>query len=74
MTALLFQVLVEGLKLWNTKEGTKHLDRIIRLQTEWIEHYSKPRSQRSNNDLDEIEAELEIISKAWINYRKKENA
>lgn len=68
MTALLFGVLTEALKLWNTKESNKYLDRVIKLQKEWLEEYSKPRAERSNADLDDIEAELMIIAKTFINY------
>lgn len=71
MTALLFGVLIEGLKLMNTKESNKYLDRVIKLQKEWLEEYSKPRAERNNANLDEIEAELSIIAKTFINYGPK---
>lgn len=74
MTAALLAALVESLKLWNTKEGTKYLDRMIKLDQEWNEIIGKPRAQRSNRELDEIELEVESISKAWVTYRKTQNA
>ena len=74
MTPLFLEVIIEGLKLWKSKEGTKYLDRMIRLQEEWNEIIGKKRAFRSNKDLDEIELEIEAITKAWLNYRKTQNA
>ena len=65
MTELLFGVLLQGLKLWNTKEANKYLDRIIKLREQWLEEYAKPRQKRNNSNLDEIELELAIIAKTF---------
>lgn len=65
MTELLFGVLLQGLKLWNTEAAQKYHDRVIGLRNDWIKEYSKPRSQRNNSTLDEIQMELEIIAKAF---------
>lgn len=65
MTELLFGVLLQGLKLWNSKESNKYHDRVIELRIDWLKEYSKPRHQRSNANLDEIQLELEVIAKTF---------
>jgi hypothetical protein len=65
MVEVLFGVLMQGLKLWNHKEGGKYLDRVIRLKSDWTEEYSKPRAKRNNSNLDEIELELVLIAKTF---------
>jgi hypothetical protein len=72
MVEALFGVLLQGLKLWNTKEGTKYLDRVISLRSEWLEEYSKPRTERDNSRLDDIESALYIIARTFsdINIKK----
>lgn len=71
MTELLLGVLVEGLKLWNTKEANKYLDEVIELEKEWLNEYNKPRKDRSNANLDDIESKLQIISKHFISSLRK---
>ena len=65
MTELLFGVLLQGLKIWGTEQAMKYHNRVIELRTEWLAEYSKPRSQRNNSNLDEIQLELEIIAKTF---------
>lgn len=71
MTELLLSVLLQGLKLWNSKEANKYLDEVVKLRTEWLEVYSKPRGQRDNEALDMIEMRLELISKAFVEMSVK---
>lgn len=66
MVEVLFEVLVQGLKLWNTKESTKYLDEVLQLQKDWLNEYNKPRSLRSNAVLDELEQQLHLISKHFV--------
>lgn len=66
MTELLFGVLAEGLKLLNTKEGNKYLNKIVSLRQQWLEEYSKPLNKRDNESLDDIETALYLISKSFI--------
>jgi hypothetical protein len=63
MVEVLFSVLLQGLKLWNSKESTKYLDEVLELQKAWQDEYLKPRNLRSNSELDSIELRLELISK-----------
>lgn len=71
MTELLLGVLVEGLKLWNTKEANKYLDEVIELEKEWLDEYNKPRNERSNANLDDIESRLQLIGKHFITSLRK---
>ena len=66
MTELLIGVLLQGLKLWTSKESTKYVDRVLKLQSGYVEEYNKPRAERNNAKLDEIQEELEMISKVFI--------
>jgi len=60
---LALKILEQGLKLWNTKEGRKYLDRVIKLKKEWYEEYS--RTDRSQLALDRIQNELRIIAESF---------
>ena len=73
MTEVLFGVLLQGLKLWNTKEANKYRDEVYELQKEWLEEYQKPRAKRDNNTLDELEQRLHLISKLFIDSAGKPN-
>lgn len=74
MVNLLLGVLEQGFKLWNTKEGTKFLDKIINLKMEWYEEYAKPLDRRSDRRLDELESELRIIAESFIQTSGAKNA
>ena len=57
------RILLHGLSLWDTKEGRKYKDRVIKLREEWNdEYYRKDRSQYA---LDRIERELCIVGEAF---------
>jgi hypothetical protein len=74
MTEVLFGVLLQGLKLWNTKEASKYRDEVYELQKSWLEEYNKPRASRSNANLDDIEQRLHILGKIFIDSAGKPNA
>lgn len=73
MVEVLFEVLSQGLKLWNSKESTKYLDEVLALKQSWLDEYNKPRNQRSNANLDDIELRLQLISKHFIDSFRKPN-
>lgn len=58
--SLVLGILEQGLKLWNTVEGRKYLDRVIRLKKEYYEEFNRP--DRSDLALDRILDELRIIA------------
>lgn len=68
---LILGILKEGLTLWNSKEASKYLDKVIKLEKEYYEHLSKPESKRSQRYLDKRLHELEIISENFIKYPSK---
>jgi len=66
VTEILFGVLLQGLKLWNTKESNKHLDRVLKLREDWDKAYSK--NPKDNETMDNCALELERISKTFIQF------
>jgi hypothetical protein len=62
---ILFEVLAQGLRLWNEKEASKYLDEVLQLQKDWVREYEKPRNERSNANLDHIEQQLLLIGKLF---------
>ncbi len=68
---LVLEVLKEGLKLWNSKESTKYLDKVLKLEKEYHEELSRPEDERSQLYLDERLHELKAIAEAFIKYPSK---
>lgn len=68
---VVFRVLEQGLKLWNSKESTEYMDKTAKLKKRWYEAYNAP--QRDHNKLDDIELELRILSAAFIKASGIEN-
>jgi hypothetical protein len=64
-------VLKEGLKLWNSKEATKYLDKVIRLEKEYNDEMAKPLDERSDYVLDSVMLELRTLSRSFIVYPGK---
>lgn len=62
--ALFAKVFEQGLKLWNSKESTKYLDKLLQLKKEWKDAYDNP--QRDHNTLDDVEFELRILSESFV--------
>jgi hypothetical protein len=69
--SLTLGLLKEGLKLWNNKESTKYLDRVIKLETEYNDELAKSLDERSDYRIDSILLELRIISQSFIQYPAK---
>jgi len=64
--SLYLGILKEGLRLWNTAQATKYLDKVIKLEKEYYEELKRPEDDRSQLFLDERLRELRIISKAFL--------
>lgn len=64
-------ILREGLKLWASKESTKYLDKIVKLEKEYYEELNKPEDERSDRKLDDIMLELTLISQSFLHYPGK---
>ena len=69
--ALALGILKEGLRLWNNREATKYLDRVIKLEKEYYEELNKPLDERSDRRLDSIMLELRILSQSFLHYPGK---
>jgi len=70
----LLGVLHQGLVLWNSIEGRKYLDRVIKIKKEWNEEYEKPLDVRSDQRLDDLESELRIIAESFIEASGAKNS
>lgn len=64
-------VLKEGLTLWNNKESTKYLDKVLKLEKEYNEELNKPIDARSDYKLDSIMLELTVIARSFVMYPGK---
>lgn len=61
----LAKALAAGLSLWESKEKTKYVDRLIELKRNYREELSKPIDVRSDDVLARIEYELRDIADAF---------
>jgi hypothetical protein len=68
---LILGILEQGLKLWNSKEATKYIDKMVKLKKEWYEEYNKPLNERSDVKLDFIELQLRILCQSFIQAPKR---
>ncbi len=71
MFELLASTVVQGLKLWNTKEGRKYIDKVIDLETEWRKEFNRP--DRSQKALDEIEDKMKLLHKVFMSIPTGDN-
>ena len=69
--SLVLGVLKEGLKLWNSKESNKYIDKIIKLEGEYYDELRKPEGVRSQLYLDKCLLEITTIAKSFVNYSPK---
>ena len=68
--AILFGVLKVGFELWNTKEGNKYRDKVIKLEKEYNEELDK-RSQGirySQLKLDRIMRDVRSLAENFVKY------
>lgn len=65
---LILGVLKEGLKLWNAKESSKYIDKVIKLEKEYYEELSKPEDERSQLTLDQCLLDLSRIAENFVKY------
>lgn len=69
--SLALSILKEGLKLWNNKEATKYIDRVIKLEMEYNDEMAKPLDERSDYRIDSILLELRVISQSFVHFPGK---
>lgn len=65
MIETILKALEAGLVLWNTKEGKKYHEKVIKLKKEYYDEMAKHKSKRSDAVLDDITLELRFIADAF---------
>jgi len=68
---LVLGILKEGLKLWGSKESTKYLDKVVKLEKEYYDEFSKNEDNRSQLYLDERMRDLKSIAENFIKFASK---
>jgi hypothetical protein len=71
---VIFGVLGEALKLWNSKEASKYIDQMLKLKARYYEEYSKPPNIRSDVALDAIELHLKHLCEAFVNATQSKDS
>jgi len=66
MTASILEILAQGFKLWNTKEGRKYAEQSLKLRASWYEEFNKGDDKRSQLALDRIEDKMENLKKIFL--------
>jgi len=64
-------VLKEGLKLWNAKEATKYMDKVVKLEKEYYAELSLDEDERSQLTLDKCLLDIATIAKNFVQYSGK---
>lgn len=65
MIETIFSILQSALHIWEDKEKTKYLDKLMSLKKDYYEEYNKPLAERSDAVLDNISFELRILGTAF---------
>lgn len=71
---VIFGVLGEALKLWNSKEASKYVDKMLKLKESYYEEYNKPANIRSDVAMDAIELHLKHLCEAFVHTAQSENS
>ena len=74
MVTAFLEVLAAGLNLWNSKEKTKYIDKLIDLKKEYYEEYNKPIGTRSDARLDHLVAKMRLIGAGFAAQSRKPDA
>jgi hypothetical protein len=74
MIETLLNVFLQGLTLWNSKEKTKYVDKILSLKKDWYDEYKKPIGSRDDDKLANIQSELRLTAEAWSSAIESEAA
>lgn len=61
MVGAVLAILGSALSIWDSKEKTKYVDRVLFLKKEWYEEINKPENDRDDSVLDHIEWELNLL-------------
>ena len=67
-------VLQAGLTLWNNKEKTKYIDKLMSLKKDYYAEINKPLAERSDAVLDNVLFELRVLGVAFAAGIAKQDA
>ncbi len=73
LVAPILSILEQFLKLRNTKEDRKILDRVIFLRKEKYNEENKPDNKQSHSYIDNINAELRIIIESVAQFEESDS-
>ena len=65
MVDALIKCLAAGLEIWNSKEKTKYIDKLVSLKKEYYEESNKPLPERDDAVLDNLEFELRLLASGF---------
>ena len=71
MTELVFKILGSALSIWESKEKTKYIDKLIKLEKDYYEEINKERPDHARIDV--YLHELRLIGKAYYSQVGTEN-
>ena len=66
----LFKITEHTLSIYQTKQARKYLDRVVYLKREYYEESNKPENKQNHARMDNITAELRIISESVALFGK----
>jgi hypothetical protein len=58
-------ILAAGLSIWESKEKTKYIDKMLGLKKDYYEEFNKGPELRDHAQLDRIEYELRVLGETW---------
>ena len=68
---LFLGVIKAGLSLWSSKESNKYIDKITKIEKEYLDEMSKPEDDRSQLKLDELRLDARSVAANFIKYAGK---
>jgi hypothetical protein len=64
----LFGTLQQGFALWNTKEGNKYRDEVIKLRQEYSDEKLKPKGDQSDLAIIRIKRRMRVLYRTFIEF------
>lgn len=63
--SVILEILKSGLSLWDSKEKTKYIDKLMKIEKEIYEEESKPLEERDQAVIDNLNFDLLLVSRAF---------
>lgn len=61
MVESIFAILGAALSIWDSKEKTKYIDRLIYLKKKYRDEFNKPENIRDNAVIDNVRFEIKLL-------------